>query len=64
MNSKIKTLALIATVFLTFSCVDLNQEPQSFLTEEQYIQLPQTIEIVNKFNLKMNQNKKLFEINI
>ena len=23
-----------------------------------------TIEIVNKFNLKMNQNKKLFEINI
>ncbi len=48
MNSKIKVLALIASVFLTFSCVDLNQEPQSFLTEEQYIQLPQTIEIVNK----------------
>lgn len=48
MNSKIKVLALIATVFLTFSCVDLNQEPQSFLTEEQYVQLPQTIEIVNK----------------
>ena len=48
MNSKIKALALIATVFLTFSCVDLNQEPSSFLTEEQYVQLPQTIEIVNK----------------
>ena len=36
-----KKLAYIATVigsmFLTTSCVDLTQEPQSFITDEEYI---------------------------
>lgn len=36
-----KKLAYIATIacsmFLTTSCVDLTQEPQSFITEEEYI---------------------------
>lgn len=48
MNSIIKTLALFACAFLAFSCVDLNQDPTSFLTEEEYIQMPQSIEMVNK----------------
>lgn len=43
----IKCLAF-GSLLLTTSCVDLDQEPQSFLTEEEYINYPQTIETVNR----------------
>ena len=43
----IKYLAF-GSLLLTTSCVDLDQEPQSFLTEEEYINYPQTIETVNR----------------
>lgn len=41
-------LKYIGALLLLVSCVDLIQEPKSFLTEEEYIQIPQTIELVNK----------------
>lgn len=31
------TIAILSSLFLETSCVDLNQEPQGFLTEEEYI---------------------------
>ena len=45
----------------TTSCVDLDQEPESFLTEEEYIEQPQTIDIVQKgvtglYNLLWSEN--------
>lgn len=43
----IKCLTFGSLLFTT-SCVELNQEPQSFLTEEEYINYPQTIETVNR----------------
>lgn len=40
-KNNMKKLAYIATIacsmFLTTSCVDLTQEPQSFITDEDYI---------------------------
>lgn len=40
----------------TVSCVDLNQEPQSFLTEEEYIEYPKDAESVTKgINALYNQ---------
>lgn len=35
-------------MLLTTSCVDLTQDPQSFLTEEEYIQYPQNLATVSK----------------
>lgn len=41
-KNNMKKLAYIATIacsmFLTTSCVDLTQEPQSFITDEDYCQ--------------------------
>lgn len=47
MKKIIYSLLLIGSV-LTTSCVDLNQEPKSFLTEEDYIQLPHDLYQVEK----------------
>lgn len=41
-------LAFGCLLTLTTSCVDLDQEPQSWITEEEYIQLPQSVETVEK----------------
>ena len=38
----------LGLLFSTTACVDLDQEAQSFLTEEQFIEQPQTIDIVQK----------------
>jgi len=43
---KIIYTALVGTLFVTASCVDLNQEPQSFLTEEEYLLTPKNAESV------------------
>lgn len=40
------TLLTLCSLIMLASCVDLTQEPKSFLTEEQYIQLPQDINTV------------------
>ena len=41
-------LALGCMLTLTTSCVDLDQAPKSWITEEEYIQLPQNAESVEK----------------
>lgn len=44
-----KIMALTAGSLLLFaSCVELDQDPQSFLTEEEYIQIPQSLDVVSK----------------
>ncbi|NCC09379.1 MAG: RagB/SusD family nutrient uptake outer membrane protein [Bacteroidia bacterium] len=43
---KIIYTALIGTLFIATSCVDLNQDPQSFITEEEYLQTPKDAESV------------------
>ena len=40
---KILYIALTSSLFLTTSCVDLNQDPLSFITEEEYIQYPKDV---------------------
>lgn len=40
---KILYIALTSSLFLTTSCVDLNQEPLSFITEEEYIEYPKDV---------------------
>ena len=34
---KLAYIVITSSMFLTTSCVDLTQEPQSFITEEEYI---------------------------
>lgn len=46
MKTKILSAILIGSIFT--SCVDLNQRPKSFITEEDYIGLPQDIQQVQK----------------
>lgn len=48
MKKNIFAFLSVGCLFLTTSCVDLTQEPQSFLTEEEYIQHPQSLETVSK----------------
>ena len=43
-----KIYLLIASILIATSCVDLDQEPLSFITEEDYIKQEQTIETVAK----------------
>lgn len=47
MKTKIVSAILLGSILST-SCVDLNQRPNSFITEEDYIGLPQDIQQVQK----------------
>ena len=51
-KNNMKKLAYIATIacsmFLTTSCVDLTQEPQSFITDEDYIAQHGPNQVFNK----------------
>ncbi|MDX9749022.1 MAG: RagB/SusD family nutrient uptake outer membrane protein [Paludibacter sp.] len=47
MNKIVSTLLMAGALFTT-SCVDLVQEPQSWITKENYIQLPQDISQLQK----------------
>lgn len=40
---KILYITLTSSLLLTTSCVDLNQEPLSFITEEEYIEFPKDV---------------------
>ncbi|MFA6831909.1 MAG: RagB/SusD family nutrient uptake outer membrane protein [Bacteroidaceae bacterium] len=40
------TILIVCSLMVFNSCVDLDQEPKSFLTEEEYIELPQDINTV------------------
>ncbi len=64
---------MIACMFIGTSCVDLYQEPNSFITEEEYIKHTQTIEIVNKavdglyYDMRYNNygfNCRMMRINV
>lgn len=48
MKKNIFTFLSASCLLLTTSCVDLTQDPQSFLTEEEYIQYPQNLATVSK----------------
>lgn len=45
---KIIYLAILGCLSINTSCVDLNQSPKSFLTEEEYIQTPKNITSLEK----------------
>ncbi len=44
----IKKILILSVIIILNGCVDLVQTPQSFITEEDFIQIPQSIELVNK----------------
>ena len=48
MKKNICTILSASCLLLVTSCVNLTQEPESFLTEEEYIQYPQNLETVSK----------------
>ena len=48
---KLAYIVITSSMFLTTSCVDLTQEPQSFITEEEYIA---AVELFKAYRLPVN----------
>ncbi|WP_235342767.1 RagB/SusD family nutrient uptake outer membrane protein [Bacteroides pyogenes] len=48
MKKNIMMTCAVGSLLLATSCVELDQLPQSFLTEEEYIETPQTLDVVAK----------------
>ena len=65
---KLAYIVITSSMFLTTSCVDLTQEPQSFITEEEYIArmdltsplraFLHILHKINKSSQKFSKNKR------